>query len=431
MAHLASLLKAIKLRYDESAAHVISSEMYCSREIPRFLHSLAVSRNDVIAFTMSITLVFIVVILALIAVVAFLVFKLTKSGSGGANTDTMLMLQNQLQTLTQTVDTKLSESQQSMQIVQQNLFQNLQGTQDSLHKALEKQYGSNTRMLQDISAESNKRIAEITEKLTKLDETNKQVVSFTDQLSSLEQVLTNTKRRGSLGEAGLEMILANILPPGGYKMQYQFADGDMVDAAVFIKDQVLPVDAKFSLENYRRVSEEKDEHRRVELEKEFKNDLKKRIDETAKYIKPKEGTLDFAFMFIPAEGIYYDLLVNEVGAVKVNTRSLIDYAFKEKKVIIVSPTTFAAYLQTVLQGLRALQIEESAKEIRKRVEMLGKHINAYDSYMSKLGGHLSTTVNSFNTAYKELGKIDKDVMKITDGEKMIEPVVVEKPRLEE
>lgn len=380
---------------------------------------------------MSITLVFIIIILALIAVVAFLVTKLSRATANVPSTDTMLMLQNQLQNLTKTVDEKLTESHQSMQTVQQNLFQNLQGTQESLHKALEKQYGSNTRMIQDISAESNKRIAEITEKLTKLDETNKQVVSFTDQLSSLEQVLTNTKRRGSLGEAGLEMILANILPPGGYKMQHKFTDGDIVDAVVFIKDQVLPIDAKFSLENYRRVSEEKDENRRVELEKEFKNDLKKRIDETAKYIKPKEGTLDFAFMFIPAEGIYYDLLVNEVGAVKVNTRSLIDYAFKEKKVIIVSPTTFAAYLQTVLQGLRALQIEESAKEIRKNVEQLRRHIVAYESYFSKVGSHLSTTVNAYNSAYKELGKIDKDVMKITDGEKMIEPVVVEKPRLEE
>ena len=121
-------------------------------------------------------------------------------------------------------------------------------------------------------------------------------------------------------------------------------------------------------------------------------------------------------MFIPSEAIYYDLLVNEVGAVKVNTRSLIEYAFNDKKVIIVSPTTFAAYLQTVLQGLRALKIEEGAKTIRKNVELLGKHIAAYEEYMKKLGGSMTTTVNHYNTAYKELGKIDKDVMKITEGE---------------
>ena len=158
--------------------------------------------------------------------------------------------------------------------------------------------------------------------------------------------------------------------------------------------------------------------------------MKKRIDETSKYIRPNEDTLDFAFMFIPAEGIYYDLLINEVGAVKVDTGGLIDYAFKEKKVIIVSPTTFAAYLQTVLQGLRALQIEESAKEIRKRVEELGRHILSYDEYMKKLGNNLGTVVNSYNTAYKELNKIDKDVVKITEGEKKIEPLILDKPQSE-
>jgi DNA recombination protein RmuC len=247
-------------------------------------------------------------------------------------------------------------------------------------------------------------------------------------MKNFEKVLTSSKNRGSLGEAGLELILSNILPPGSFKTQYAFQDGDIVDAAIFIKDQILPVDAKFSLDNYRRIIDEIDLTKKEELEKDFKADLKKRIDETAKYIKPKEGTLDFAFMFIPAEGIYYDLLINEVGTVKVNTRSLIDYAFKEKKVIIVSPTTFAAYLQTVLQGLRALSIEESAKEIRKRVEQLGAHLASFDTYMQKLGNNLGTTVGMFNQAYKELGKIDKDVVKITDGEKVIEPHQIERPK---
>ncbi len=359
--------------------------------------------------------------------VLFLRLKASQAASSPAN-ETLNLLQNQLQHLSKTVDEKMTESQKSMQSAQQDLFKNLQTTQQDMHGVLQKQFGSSNKLIQEISSESNKRIAEITEKLTKLDETNKQVVGFTDQLSNLEKVLTNTKKRGSLGEAGLEMILANILPPGSYSMQHKFEDGVIVDAVVHIKDQLLPVDAKFPLENYQRIINEKSTSTREQLEKEFKNDLKKRIDETSKYIKPKEGTLDFAFMFIPAEGIYYDLLVNEVGAVKVNTRSLIDYAFKEKKVIIVSPTTFAAYLQTVLQGLRALQIEESAKEIRQRVEMLGKHLAAYDSYMGKLGGHLGTAVNSYNTAYKELGKIDKDVMKITDGERLIEPAQLEKPK---
>ena len=284
------------------------------------------------------------------------------------------------------------------------------------HKSIQSQFGQSVKIITDV-----------TEKLTKLDETNKQVMGFADQLQNLENVLQNPKHRGILGEYYLENVLKNVLPPCSYQMQYKFSDGDIVDAVVFVKDKIIPVDSKFSLENYNRIVEEKDPTRREELEKAFKIDLKARIDETSKYIKPKENTMDFAFMFIPAEGIYYDLLINKVGAVKINTQDLIEYAFKEKHVIIVSPTSFLAYLQTVLQGLRAMQIEESAKEIRQRVEELGKHMLAYDEYLKKLGNNLSTTVNAYNTAYKEFNKMDKDVMRITDGEKKIEPAMIEKP----
>ncbi len=213
-------------------------------------------------------------------------------------------------------------------------------------------------------------------------------------------------------------------------MQYAFADGTIVDAVVFVKDKIIPIDSKFSLENYNRIIEEKDPVRREEYEAAFKRDLKGRIDETAKYVKPSENTMDFAFMFIPHEAIYYDLLVAQVGAVKVNTRDLIEYAFKDKRVIITSPTSFLAYLQTVLQGLKALQIEESAKEIRKRVEDLGKHLAAYDQYMNKLGNSLGTTVNHYNTAQKELLKIDKDVLRISGTAAGIQPLAVGKPDLE-
>ncbi len=309
----------------------------------------------------------------------------------------------------------------------------LKEVREEIGKIKEEMKGSlekNLDFLQKQSSQTSKIVEDVTSKLEKLEATNKQVVGFTDQLQNLEKVLTSSKNRGSLGEASLELILSNILPPQTYEMQYHFKNGEAVDAVIKIKDHLLPVDAKFSLENYRRILAETDSEKKKELEKDFKNDLKKRIDETSKYIRSQENTLDFAFMFIPAEGIYYDLLINEVGAVKVNTRSLIDYAFNEKKVIIVSPTTFAAYLQTVLQGLRALQIEESAKEIRKRVEELGKHIMNFDAQMQKLGANLSTTVNTFNSAYKELNKVDKDVVKITGTEKRIEPQVLDKPQIE-
>ncbi|MDP1884042.1 MAG: DNA recombination protein RmuC [Candidatus Moranbacteria bacterium] len=298
------------------------------------------------------------------------------------------------------------------------------------HRTTQAQINQTIQTVQGISGQSHKLITDVTEKLTKLDETNKQVVNFSAQLQNLQDILKNPKQRGVLGEYFLEETLKNVLPPNSYQMQYDFSDGVIVDAVVFVKDKVVPVDSKFSLENYERILNATDMKEKIDLEKIFKQDLKNRIDETSKYIKPEEGTMDFAFMFIPSEAIYYDLLINKVGAVKVNTRDLVEYAFRDKKVIIVSPTSFLAYLQTVLQGLRAFQIEESAKEIRVNVEKLGKHIVAFEEYMKKVQGSLGTTVNHFNTAYKELGKIDKDVSRITEVEKSIEPIMLDKPSAE-
>jgi len=328
----------------------------------------------------------------------FYIFIIKKEKSTKKDDQSFLLLQNQMQEITRTLDSKLGE----------------------LPGVIQNQFG-----------ESAKIIREVTEKLTKLDETNKQVINFADQLKNLQDILKNPKQRGVLGEYYLETVLKNVLPPGTYQTQYEFKDGTKVDAVIFIKDKIIPIDSKFSLENYNRLLETNDENERKKLEDAFKNDLKNRIDETAKYIKPEEGTMEFAFMFIPSEAIYYDLLINKIGAVKANTRDLVEYAIGQKKVIIVSPTSFLAYLQTVLQGLRALQIEESAKEIKKWVEKLSHHLTNYQTYLKKLGNNLGTTVNMYNSAYKEFNKIDKDVYRIS-GEKIgAEPLEIEKPEQEE
>ncbi len=300
----------------------------------------------------------------------------------------------------------------------------------ALHERLDRQGTSIQQSIQTQLGESAKIVRDVTERLTKLDETNRQVVSFSDQLRRLQDTLNNPKQRGVLGEYYLETVLKNVLPPKHYKLQYKFKDGEIVDAAIFLQDKIIPVDAKFSLENYNRLTETAAGTEHDRIEKLFKQDLKNRIDETSKYIRPAENTMDFAFMFIPAEAIYYDLLVNQVGQSGVSSRDLIDYAFKEKHVIIVSPTSFFAYLQTVLQGLRAMQIEESAKEIRKNIEVLAKHLQSYDGYMQKLGNALGTTVNQYNFAYKEFAKIDKDVVKIAEIEGKVEPALLEKPNLD-
>ena len=276
------------------------------------------------------------------------------------------------------------------------------------------------------STETSRIIGDITEKITRLDETNKQVVSFADQLKNLQDILKNPKQRGVLGEYYLETLLKNVMPPGSYEMQYGFPDGSIVDAVVFVKDKIIPIDSKFSLENYNRIVETSDKAEKERLEKVFVNDLKMRITETSKYIQPDQNTMDFAFMFIPHEAIYYDLLINKIGAVNEDTENLIQRAASKYKVIIVSPTSFLAYLQTVLQGLKAMQIEESAKDIVKRVGELTKHLKSYEEYHNKLGNSIGTVINHYQASQKEFKKVDKDIIRITGESIDLEPILLEK-----
>jgi DNA recombination protein RmuC len=298
---------------------------------------------------------------------------------------------------------------------------------DGLQKQLSDQLGASNKQLASQSAASIRILQEVTEKLTKLEGTNKNVGDIASELKSLQNVLQNPKQRGVLGEYYLEQILKNVLPPGAYELQYKLAEGLIVDAAIILDDKVLPVDSKFSLENYNRILEAKDADREA-LNTVFKTDIKKRIDETAKYIQPGRGTLDQALMFIPSEAIYYDLLANKVGLGGVNGRNLMQYA-SEKKVTIVGPSTLSAMLQTIVQGLRSIEIHKDTEKIRKNIEQLSRHLMAHNTYMQKLGSSLGTTVGHFNTTYKELGKIDRDIVKIADTEPSVEPLLIDKPAL--
>lgn len=323
--------------------------------------------------------------------------------------------------------------EQAFSLLKQDLEKIKEEIKESREKnilSLEKQLQESRNYAENQIKQSGQLVKDVTEKLTSLDATNKQIIGFAEQLQSLENILKNPKQRGNLGEYSLAMLLERSFTPKQFASQYEFKNGDKVDFALFIGDKILPIDSKFSLENYNRIINEKDQAKKEQLEKLFKQDLKNRIDETSKYIRPQENTFDFALMFIPAEGIYYDLMINEVGSIKANTRDLLEYAVFDKNVHIVSPNSFHAYLQTILQGLRAFQIEESAKEIKKNVEVLSRHLTAFDSYMQKMGNNLSTTVNAYNTAYKELGKIDKDVVKITEGKREIKPLGIDKPSID-
>src|SRR3990167_9378595 len=353
------------------------------------------------------------IVILLVAILGFLVYLSLRKQDSKEDPQSLMLLQNQIQELSRALDQKLGEGTSRM------------------FESMKTQFGESQRLASDIRDLVAKQLTEVAREQTKTNEATTRFMTIAEQLANLEKVLKHQKQRGNLGEASLELILSNILPPGQYKMQYEFPGGDTVDAIIETKEGIIPIDAKFSLDNYQRLVNAVDDRQREELEKQFKNDLKLRIDECSKYVRPKDGTLPFAFMYIPAEAIYYDLLINEVGSVKVNTRNLIDYAYNEKKVIIVSPTTFAAYLQSVLYGFKAFKIEETAKDIAKNVEALGRHLKAYEDYYKKLGASLSTTVNHYNVGYKELGKVDKDVLRITEESVGIEVGALERPLLED
>lgn len=321
-----------------------------------------------------------------------------EAGRAGEETQAFLLIQEQINELKRSLDSQLGES----------------------NKVLREQFGESARIIKDI-----------TQELVKVTEGQKQVVSVADQLKNLQDILKNPKQRGVLGEYYLEAVLKNIMPPGTYELQYKFKDGAIVDAIVKTREGIVPIDSKFSLENYTRILEARDADERSRYENAFATDLKIRIDETAKYIRPEEGTLDFAFMFIPSEAVYYDLLINKVGAIKADTVSLVEYAAGKKKVIVVSPTTLFAYFQTVLQGLKALRLEEATKKIGERVLLLQKHLISYEDFMRKLGGHLGTTVNMYTLASKEFKKIDKDIYKITGEEMGVELPLIDRPSEDE
>lgn len=361
-------------------------------------------------------------ITVLISIIAFIViaglvvtiFRISKKSDAGNN---HLLFQN-LENLRRELSEMAGVNRQEMQT-----------RLDGMHTELRKGITFSHQTMQEQFRQSSQIITEITNRLTKIDSTNQQVLGFAQQMESIEKILKNPKHRGILGEYFLENMLSNVLQPNQYKMQYPFKNGEIVDAVIWFKEIIIPIDAKFSLEKYSRMLETDNETERTRLEKDFRTDLKNRIDETSKYIRPSEGTVDFAIMYIPAEGVYYKLLTYTVGAMETSAIDLREYAYR-KKVVITSPTTFYAYLQTVLQGLKVVQTEKNIEQVIKKIYDLHRHLQNYQEFFQKTGQHLSTTVSMYNKASKEFTKIDKDINKITDGgvgEKVLEAPLVDKP----
>lgn len=346
----------------------------------------------------------------------------------------LILLQNRGKSnASQNILDELSRLKEDFRSRQEEDKRNVQSSLDKVSERLDSTLKFSAKSSQEQGKQIGELIQNIVKELTEVKQSSKELINYSSQLHELQQILKNPKQRGVLGEYWLETLLGNVLPSKQlYSMQHTIGETAdhkklIADAVVFIDKQVVPIDAKFSLENFNRMMAEQSPTEKDKLEKTFKSDVKKRIDETAKYIRPDLGTTNFAFMFIPAEGVFYNLLNADVGS-NVNSINLIEYAF-EKQVMIVSPTSFYAYLQTVLLGLKKLEIEKSTQEIIKRVSELGKHFTLYSDIHDRLGKNLTTVVNQYNQSSGELKKVSKDVIRITDGsrEDVIELDLIEKP----
>ena len=352
----------------------------------------------------------IIILIVLLFAVVFLIAR--KKDDGGKSQELLVQLNAELRKEIQEVRKELSQDAEKSRL---EIDQKLTG----INKEINDFHKSSKTDMQKQFADSNKVITEVTKELEKIKGTNEQVLSFANQMKTLEKILGNQKQRGILGEIQLENLLANVLPPELFQMQYSFSSGEAVDAIVRAGEYIIPVDAKFSLDNYNKMVESSDAAEIAVLEKRFKEDIKSRIDETAKYIRPIEKTTDYAYMFIPADGLYQDLLNSRVGTLQINSRDLVSYAYT-KKVMIVSPMSLFPMLQITVKALHNLKIENSIKDIMKNIDKLGNHLNAYKTYHDKLGNTLGTAVNHYNRSSSEFKKIDKDVIKISEGNTQID-----------
>ena len=361
-----------------------------------------------------------VIILGLI----YMVYN-SKNSAGSTSTNDLIQFSNSLSSQIQEIRKEIDANSKESRTEIESKLKDINKQINDFHKT------STSNITQQFK-ESNKVIKDVTSELEKIKGTNEQVLSFANQMKTLEKILGNQKQRGVLAEIQLENLLANVLPPELFQMQYSFKNKEAVDAVVRVGQYIIPIDAKFSLDNYNKMIECSNKEELVDLEKKFKSDIKSRIDETAKYIRPNENTTDYAYMFIPADGLYQDLLNSRVGTLKINQRDLVSYAYT-KKVMIVSPMSLFPMLQITVKALHNLKVEDSINDILKNVDKLSSHLNAYKTYHDKLGNTLGTAVNHYNDSTKEFKKIDKDVIKISSGNSQlnITSEAIDKPLLED
>lgn len=341
------------------------------------------------------TLLFIAIALLSFALLAALatLYRLYQKTQDAPKTD---MLERQLQHTTQTVLQQLNAMSKQ---VNDRLRENTQQSQQSQQTIGERL---------DTAARS---YAVVTNKLSQLEEANKRIYDVGKDIASLQEILRSPKLRGTIGELFLGNLLSQILPPDHYAEQHRFQSGEVVDAVVKLRDNMLvPVDSKFPLENFQKMLAAPDEEKES-CKKMFVNDVKKHIDKIAKqYILPDEGTLNIALMYIPAENVYYETIVKGI-----EENDLIHYAHA-KNVIPVSPNSFYVYLQTILLGLRGMQIESSAREMMQNLSRLKGDLERFNGDYLLVGKHLTNASRAFDDSRKRLEKFDSKFEKVAQVE---------------
>jgi DNA recombination protein RmuC len=269
-----------------------------------------------------------------------------------------------------------------------------------------------SKSISDRLDNTNTVVGDLRQKLGRLEEASRQMLDVGKDISRLQDILQPPKLRGSMGEFFLHDLLAQILPSHNFEMQYKFKGGETVDAVIKLNQGLVPVDAKFPLDNFRRIIESGSDEDKKSARKAFLRDVKIHVDAiSSKYIRMDEDTLDFALMYIPAENVYYETIIKDDESA--TDPALFSYAIT-KRVIPVSPNTFYAYLQTIFLGLRGMRVEEKSREILENIARVQKEFEKFSEAFRLVGQHLDNSSKKYMEAQKRFGALGSKIEQV-DG----------------
>jgi len=310
--------------------------------------------------------------------------------------------------LTNTATQKhLAAQAKAMELLQQQLeaLRTAQtGVSESLQKSLRNSQDNVSRGLQ----QQQQALSQLHNQLGQLHAANKHMLQMGSEVRRLQDILQSPKLRGQLGEWSLENLLQTILPADSYKLQHHLKDGKIADALIQMPGQSVCIDAKFPLPSFEAMLKTENEDEKIRLRKQFQRDVIKHVDKiAADYIRPAEGTLDFALMYIPAENVYYETVVKH----KTDTNDILKYAL-DKRVILISPNLLYAYLMTIVMGLHGLQIEKQAEEILQNLKKLNASFAAFGGTWDILGKHLRNAQSQYEEGNSKFNRFAMQLSQI-------------------